>query len=107
MSNGRQITRARPQQMAAPAQQGWVWDGSSWVCDADDFPCQPVPCPPVPPPQFPPWFDPHNAPWYPGANAGVQFRLDHVPAVSDQRKFFLGWAQAVDVRRRRLGVDRR
>lgn len=71
-----------------PSQQGWMWNGSSWVwCfDPDDFPCPPSPCPPLlaspfpcPPPGFPtpcpPWFPPPagQAPWYPGANGGVSF----------------------------------
>jgi hypothetical protein len=88
--NGRQVARARGRQMMAPpprpgplaapggpsqqmtpAQQGWWWNGSSWVCDpCDDF-VPPPPCPPVP--GFPPLFDPASSPWYPGANAGVSF----------------------------------
>lgn len=68
---------------AAPAQQGWVWNGTNWVWDPD-CDCRPDPCPPAvpgwcPPPDFPtpcpPWFPPPpgQAPWYPGANGGVSF----------------------------------
>lgn len=53
----------------------WVWDGSRWVCDADDGP--PV-CPPpavCPPPFGPPVFSgpAGQPPWYPGANGAVSF----------------------------------
>jgi hypothetical protein len=66
---GRQMTA--PQQQMTPAQQGWWWNGSNWVCDpCDDF-TPPFPCPPFP--GFPPAYDPASSPWYPGANAGVSF----------------------------------
>jgi hypothetical protein len=51
----------------------WVWDGSRWICspcDCDDQ--RPMPCPPGPS-GCPPWYDPPQAPWYPGANGGVTF----------------------------------
>lgn len=100
MSNGRQIVRrrgapppvARQQSAPAPGTQdgNWMWDGCQWVCCDGDFDdCQPFPpCPPVPPPQFPPWFDPHNAPWYPGANAGVSFGSTTFPQFPIRGNFF-------------------
>lgn len=55
-------------------QDGWVWNGTNWVCDPD---CPPSPCPPTFP--FPPFGPPvfsgptNQPPWYPGANGGVSF----------------------------------
>jgi hypothetical protein len=53
----------------SPQQQGWVWDGSNWVCDPD---CgDGAQWPPFGPPVF---SGPVNQPpWYPGANGGVSF----------------------------------
>lgn len=62
----------------SPSQQGWVWNGTNWVCDPccdGSFPTPP-PCPPSGfPTPCPPWFPPPagQAPWYPGANGGVSF----------------------------------
>lgn len=69
-------------QLVVPKQQGWVWNGTSWVCDPDDVPPFPG-CPPpgFPPPGCPPWFPPPQGqpPWYPGANAGVTFSATAPP----------------------------
>lgn len=65
-------------------QDGWFWDGNSWIwCGDSPPPCPPpstcppptqlppVPCPPFGPPVFSgPVGQP---PWYPGANGGVSF----------------------------------
>lgn len=80
------VVRMSP--MAAPpqpSQQDWVWDGANWCppgsapfpppCPPPGFP-PPFPCPPAGfPTPCPPWFPPPaaQAPWYPGANAGVSF----------------------------------
>lgn len=65
---------------------GWVWDGSGWVCDPDSDsgngsvnppPTTTVPCPPFGPPVFSgPTAQP---PWYPGANGGVSFGQSSPP----------------------------
>lgn len=82
-SNVRAFPQIIPPQ---PSQQGWTWNGSSWVWDCDDQ-CPPpgggcwpqpppFPCPPTGfPTPCPPWFPPPaaQAPWYPGANGGVTF----------------------------------
>jgi hypothetical protein len=52
---------------------GWVWDGSNWVCDPG-CPMPAMVCPPLPP-MFPPAVSPPatQPAWYPGANGGVTF----------------------------------
>jgi hypothetical protein len=75
------ITRFNAPPPPVGTQSGqWVWNGTSWVCDSDDFfppQGQPPFCPPpsFPPAGCPPWFPPPQGqpPWYPGANAGVSF----------------------------------
>lgn len=80
------VVRAFPASMPPqPSQQDWLWDGANWVwCGPPPCPQPPMPpaCPPpfpCPPAGFPtpcpPWFPPPaaQAPWYPGANAGVSF----------------------------------
>jgi hypothetical protein len=75
------VTRFSPPPPPVGTQSGqWVWNGTSWVCDSDDFfppQGQPPFCPPpsFPPAGCPPWFPPPQGqpPWYPGANAGVSF----------------------------------
>ena len=64
-------------------QDGWMWDGTQWVCCDGSGGGQQPGCPP---PSFPPlgcfpWFPPPQGqpPWYPGANAGVSFSQDPPP----------------------------
>jgi hypothetical protein len=87
------ITRFAPPSPPVGTQSGqWVWNGTNWVCDADDFfpPGQPPFCPPpsFPPQGCPPWFPPPQGqpPWYPGANAGVSF--SSTPPVNPVRGHF-------------------
>jgi diadenosine tetraphosphatase ApaH/serine/threonine PP2A family protein phosphatase len=73
------VSRWSPPPPPVGTQSGqWVWNGTSWQCDSDDFPTfGPPGCPPpsFPPAGCPPWFPPPQGqpPWYPGANAGVSF----------------------------------